>query len=202
MVCALHSIALHTCSHKKGSPVLSFLSSLWPVFRALREIQSCCLDFFSPVEQVTEKKVRECPEVRGERMSWDCLHTGTIMSMVQNFHGHSSQDLVLALALLGGTMKLWDMIHSGHKPTTSLTLSLTHTITSLTTHDNWPACVFHYRWIMSSNAFFLAVQTASFILLDRWLYSGEVYLSNFSFLLWNPICSHRDSQDSVSLAPV
>ena len=132
MVCALHGLALHTCSHKKGSPVSSFLSSLWPVFRALREIQSCCLDFFSPVEQVTEKKVRECPEVRGERMSWDCLHTGTIMSMVQNFHGHSSQDLVLISLSLAG----WNYETVGHDTLWSQTNYLAHSLSH--THHHFP----------------------------------------------------------------
>ena len=138
MVCALHDIALHTCSHKKGSPVSSFLSSPWPVFRALREIQSCCL-YFSLLWSRWLRRKWENVLRWGERMSWDCLHTGTIMSMVQNFHGHSSQDLVLALALLDGTMKMWDIY-------TLVTNQITRSLSLSHTHHHFP----HHTWQLTS----------------------------------------------------
>ena len=136
------------------------------------------------------------------------------MSMVQTFHGHSSQ--VLAVASLDenrfasggedGTVKLWD-VRSGHTPTTSLTLS--HTITSLTTHNSQLACS------TTAGSCHLMVRSNSKLnVLDSyapsnnecrsiryspcgsWLlsgsYSGEVCLANSSSLLWQPICSHRD----------
>lgn len=58
MVCTLHGIVLHTCTHKKGSPVSFLVKDPWftSLESTVREIQlivnTSCLGFFSPVEQV------------------------------------------------------------------------------------------------------------------------------------------------------
>lgn len=144
----------------------------------------------------------------GLRLS-DCQQKST----VQTFHGHSSQ--ILAVTSLdehrfasGGedaTVKLWD-VRCSSSPTSSLSFS--HAVTSLSSHDNLLACSTTagtcHLIDMSSG---LSLQNTFSPTKDEcrsiryspngsWImtgsYSGEVSLAHSSSLYWQPVCKHTD----------
>lgn len=134
------------------------------------------------------------------------------MSVVQVFHGHNCQ--VLAVSVVDehrfasggedGSVKLWDV----RSKNPAAAFSLSHSITSLSTHADQLACSTSagtcHIFCLATGLSRLDSYTPStnecrsirYSPCGSWLltgsYSGEVCLAISSSLLWQPLCSHQD----------